>query len=128
MNYSEPPPAGAMALGAFLGWCIFIAIVLAAIRLLISMGFGVATSAVEHGRRLKTALHPTPEAEVNHLLETAGMKATEQRRVLLPGMTFGKKSVAERMVQTVERDHPEMEPALKATKAGWGVEVNDIDE
>jgi hypothetical protein len=47
---------------------------------------------------------------------------------MLPGMTFGKRSVAEKMVETTRKQHPELEPALRETKNGWGVEVNDIDE
>jgi hypothetical protein len=47
---------------------------------------------------------------------------------MLPGMTFGKKSTAEKMVKSVAEQHPELEPSLKETRSGWGVEINDIEE
>lgn len=130
MNYNDTPPAGAMLLGAFLAWCVFIAIVLGAIRLVVSMFFNVVTSAVEHGHKLGRTIRPPPEVVVNRLLETTGMQVQdpEVKRVMLPGMTFGKKSVAERMVETTRKQHPELNPTLKETKRGWGVEIDDIEQ
>jgi hypothetical protein len=117
-----------MFLGAALAWMAFIGIILLAIRLLM----GAATSVVNSGRKLGSALHPPPPPPTTVVKEF--LKSTSEAptpavdRTMLPGMTFGKKSTAEKMVESVAEQHPELEPALKETKSGWGIEINDIDE
>jgi hypothetical protein len=130
MTYNDQPPAAAMALGAFLAWCVFAAIVLGSVKLLASMTFGITTSTIQQWHKLGRAIRPPPEVVVNRLLETTGMQVQEPevKRAMLPGLTFGKKSVAERMVETTRKQHPELNPALKETKQGWGVEIDDIEQ
>jgi hypothetical protein len=128
MSAYGAPPAGAMFLGAALAWMVFIGIILLGVRLI----FGAATSVVNSGRKLGQAfMPPEPKEVVEKFIATVGVKESPEPavgRILLPGMTFGKKTLAEKMVKSVTEQHPELAPTLKQTKAGWGVEVNDIDE
>ena len=128
MSAYGAPPAGAMFLGAALAWMVFIGIILLGVRLLM----GAATSVVNGGRKLGNALHPPPPPPVvvvkEFLKSTSEAPAPAADRTMLPGMTFGKKSIAEKMVKSVASQHPELEPALKETRSGWGIEVNDIEE
>jgi len=122
------PPAPAMFLGAFLAWMVFLGIVLLAVRLVLV----AATSVVSGGRKFgQSFAPPEPKEVVEKFIASTGVKESpepEVGRVLLPGMTFGKQSIAEKMVKSVEAQHPELAPALKKTAAGWQIEINNVEE
>ena len=125
-NY--PPPAGAMFLGAFLAWIVFVGIILLSVKLLLSAAASVVNSGKSLGRSFAP---PEPKEVVEKFIASAGVKDSpeaEVGRAMLPGMMFGKKSTAEKMLKSVTAQHPELAPALKKTKSGWGIEINDVEQ
>ena len=127
----DAPPALASTLGMVFAWCVLLVIVLFGVKLLLSAFFKTVVSTVEGVHKVHNAFHPPPPM-VTQAAAVAGapvVSAPEAKRVLLPGMIFGRKSWAESMKKTVERDHPELAPEVKpGPRGGYGVEINDVDE